>query len=75
MRPARGGLVVEGAVDALEPAPNRFARRAVRKHVETVGKNRVCSQAGHVVDVEHRVVFRRGRQLLDGLVPPSEAGP
>ena len=28
--PAVGGLVVEGAIDSLEPSPDRIARRAVR---------------------------------------------
>ena len=30
VRPALGGLIVEGAVDALEPAPDRIPRRAMR---------------------------------------------
>jgi hypothetical protein len=39
--PAFGDLIVEGAVDALEPALYRWPRRLMRDDVETVGQDRV----------------------------------
>ncbi|COX30655.1 Uncharacterised protein [Mycobacterium tuberculosis] len=41
MPPPLGGLFVEGAVNALEPAADRSARGRMRKDVEAVGQNRI----------------------------------
>ena len=60
MLPPLGGLVVEGAVNALEPATDRRSGGFVRQDVQTVGQNRVGRQPGDVVDA-YALVLRRER--------------
>src|SRR6185437_13691183 len=48
--PPLGGLLVESAIDALEPAADGGAGGFVRKNVEPVGQDRVGDQTRGVVD-------------------------
>ena len=57
MAPPLGGLLVESAIDALEPAADGGAGGFVRKDVEPVGQYRVGDQAGHVVDAQRVVLL------------------
>ncbi len=60
MTPTLGGLVIERAINALEPASDRRTGGLVRKNVQPVGQNRVGGQLGDVIDAQ-AVVLRRER--------------
>ena len=47
VRPALGGLLVEGAVDAFESSPDRIPSRAVRQHVDDLPGSRPPSGGRH----------------------------
>lgn len=65
--PAVSGLLVEGAVDALEPAADRIAGGRVGENIEPVGQNRVGRQASDVADAHTVVLLGDGRRRLGGV--------